>query len=245
LKSELAGKRWICVEFQVVGYKEVLDLQRRLVSARNNEIISSDIILLLEHFPVFTLGYRGGCDNLKVSKAFLAKQGIAIVQSERGGDITFHGPGQLVVYPIVNLKKSELKVLNYVAGLEETMIRVAADRGIMAKRNPANRGIWVGNNKLGSIGIAVRRGVSFHGFALNVNLALKPFEWINPCGIQNCGVTSMARELSQNVSVHQVREAVKSRMEEVFGVTLVLTGLSELQELITGCIPQKTVAGCC
>jgi lipoate-protein ligase B len=245
LKSELAGKRWICVEFPVVEYKDVLDLQQRLVAARNNEIIGSDIILLLEHSPVFTLGLRGGFDNLKVSRAFLAKQGIAIIQSERGGDITFHGPGQLVAYPIIDLKKSELKVLNYVAGLEEIMIRVAADWGIMAKRNPANRGIWVGNSKLGSVGISVRKGICFHGFALNVNIEMEPFEWMNPCGLKDCGVTSMIRELSQKISINQVRKAVKSHIEAVFGVTLVLTSLSELQELITGCIPQKTVAGYC
>ena len=110
---------WICVEFPVVEYEEVLDLQRRLVAARNNEIIGSDIILLLEHSPVFTLGYRGGFDNLKVSKAFLAKRGIAIIQSERGGDITFHGPGQVVVYPIIDLKKSGLIVLNMWPGLKK------------------------------------------------------------------------------------------------------------------------------
>jgi len=245
LKSELAGKRWICVEFPVVEYKDVLDLQQRLVAARNNEIIDRDIVLSLQHLPVFTLGCRAGLDNLNVSETFLAQKKIAIIRSQRGGDITFHAPGQIVVYPIVDLGKSGLKVLDYVTWLEEIMIRVVEDWGIKAERNPANRGIWVGNSKLGSIGIAVRRGVSFHGFALNVNLDLKPFEWINPCGIQNCGVTSMARELSQNVSVRQVREAAKCHMEAVFGVTLVLTSLSELQELITGYIPQKTVAGCC
>ncbi len=244
MKSKFAGKMWICVEFPVAEYKEVLDLQRRLVAARNNEIIGSDIILLLEHSPVFTLGYRGGFDNLKVSRAFLAKQGIAIIQSERGGDITFHGPGQLVVYPIIDLKKSGLKVLNYVAGLEEIMIRVAADWGIIAKRNPANRGVWVGNSKLGSVGISVRKGVCFHGFALNVNIEMEPFDWINPCGLQDCGVTSMIRELSQKVSINQVRKAVKSHIETVFGVSFVMASLSEILETLKN-FTEKTEVVCC
>ena len=244
MKSKFAGKMWICVEFPVVEYEEVLDLQRRLVAARNNEIIGSDIILLLEHSPVFTLGYRGGFDNLKVSRAFLAKQGIAIIQSERGGDITFHGPGQLVVYPIIDLKKSGLEVLNYVAGLEEIMIRVAADWGIIAKRNPANRGVWVGNSKLGSVGISVRKGVCFHGFALNVNIEMEPFDWINPCGLQDCGVTSMIRELSQKVSINQVRKAVKSHIETVFGVSLVMASLSEILETLKN-FTEKTEIVCC
>ena len=125
------------------------------------------------------------------------------------------------------------------------MIRVASDWGIKAERKSVNRGIWVSNNKLGSVGISVKRAVCFHGFALNVNIEMEPFDWINPCGLQDCGVTSMIRELSQKISINQVRKAVKSHIEAVFGVTLVLTSLSELQELITGCIPQKTVAGYC
>ena len=244
MKSKFAGKMWICAEFPVVEYEEVLDLQRRLVAARNNEIIGSDIILLLEHSPVFTLGYRGGFDNLKVSRTFLAKRGIAIIQSERGGDITFHGPGQVVVYPIIDLKKSGLEVLNYVAGLEEIMIRVAADWGIIAKRNPANRGVWVGNSKLGSVGISVRKGVCFHGFALNVNIEMEPFDWINPCGLQDCGVTSMIRELSQKVSINQVRKAVKSHIETVFGVSLVMASLSEILETLKN-FTEKTEIVCC
>jgi len=242
LKSKFADKQWICVDPPLSEYTEMLDLQRRLVAARQHEIIDTDIILLLEHAPVFTIGYKSGLANLNVSEAFLAQKKIRIVPSERGGDITFHAPGQLVVYPIVDLVKSGLKVLDYVTGLEEIMLRVAADWGIKAERNPANRGIWVNGSKLGSIGIAVRRGVSFHGLALNVNLALKPFEWINPCGIRDCGVTSMTRELSQNISVHEVRMAVKRHLKAVFGVTLVPTDLSALQELITDWEPNKAIA---
>lgn len=225
-----------------VEYAEMLDLQRRLISAKNSTIIDQDIILILEHLPVFTIGCRGGLANLNVSEAFLAQKKIKIVPAERGGDITFHAPGQLVVYPIVDLIKSKLKVLDYVTGLEEIMLRVVGDWGIKAERNPANRGVWVNGSKLGSIGIAVRRGITFHGLALNVNPSLEPFEWINPCGIQDCGVTSMARELSQNISIQHVRQAVKRYLKAVFGVTLISTDLSELQELLTDWAPKKAIA---
>ena len=242
MKFESADKKWICVDLALSEYTEMLDLQCRLVAARNCEAIGTDIVLILEHPPVFTIGCRGGLDNLNVSEAFLAQKQIKIIPSQRGGDITFHAPGQLVVYPIVDLLKSKRKVLDYVGMLEEIMIRVVGDWGITAERSSANRGIWVNGSKLGSIGIAVRRGIAFHGLALNVNPALKPFEWINPCGIRDCGVTSMARELSQNLSVHHVRQALKRHLKSVFGVTLVSTGLSELQALITDGAPIKAIA---
>ncbi len=242
LKSELAVQNWFCVDLPLGEYTQMLNLQHKLVAAKNDNLIDQNIVLILEHFPVFTTGCRNGRDNLKVSEAFLAQKQIKLVPSERGGDITFHAPGQLVVYPIVDLRKSRLKVLEYVSMLEEIMLRVAGDWTIKAERKAANRGVWVSDNKLGSIGIAVRRGIAFHGLALNVNPTLEPFEWINPCGIQNCGITSMVRELSQNISVHEVRNSVKRHLKDVFGVALVSTDLSELQELITDWTPKKATA---
>ena len=223
----------LCVELPISDYREVLDLQHNLVAAKKEKIINAGIILLLEHTCVFTLGRRGGLENLKVSHAFLEKSGVPVIQAERGGNITFHGPGQLVVYPIIDLKEAGMSVVDYVTCLEEVMIRAAADWGIEAERNLANRGIWVGNNKLGSIGIALRRGVSFHGFALNVNLSLKPFSWIKPCGLQGIGITSMERELSHKVPMDRVREAVKRHIKAVFEIDLVITGLSELQRSVS------------
>jgi lipoate-protein ligase B len=164
-----------------------------------------------------------------VSANFLEKAGIPVVKVERGGNITFHGPGQLVIYPIINLQVAGLSVVDYVENLEEVMIRSAADWGIKAERNPINRGVWVGNNKLGSIGIAIRRGICFHGMAFNVNVSLKPFGWIIPCGLQDMGITSMERELSRKVSMNQVRETVKHHLEAVFGVALVITSLEKLK----------------
>jgi len=223
------GNEWICVELPALSYKDALNLQHELIDAKKNKIIDRDIVLFLEHDPVFTLGRRGGIENLRVSESFLEKLNIPIVQVERGGDITFHGPGQLVVYPIVDLKKNKIPILEYIKGLEKVMIRVADDWGIKAERNAVNRGIWVGNNKLGSIGISVQSDISFHGFALNVNVLLEPFGWINPCGLQDIKMTSMKQELSTQVSIGRVRESVRHHFEAVFGVELVLKRLSDLK----------------
>jgi len=230
--TNLSGKRWICAELPLTEYNRGLDLQKKLVAARREKIIDTEIVLMLEHPAVFTLGRSGGIENLTVSRDFLDEEHIAVVQSDRGGNVTFHGPGQLVVYPIIHLREAGLEALPLVDLLEEIMIRVAEDWGIPAERNPLNRGIWVANRKLGSIGMSVKRGVCFHGFALNVNLSLAPFSWIHPCGLHDIGVTSMRRELSQTISMDQVREAVRNHMASFFGVSFVRTGLSELRDLL-------------
>ena len=231
----LSGKTCFCLEMSLLEYTTALDLQRNLVLARQTDIIGNDIVLILEHPPVFTLGRRAGIENLKASKAFLERKKIPVIPVERGGDITFHGPGQLVVYPIIDLTKAGLNVMDYVASLEEIMLRTVSDWGIPAKRNSVNRGIWIANKKLGSVGISVQRGVTFHGFALNVNLSLKPFKWINPCGLQSVGVTSMAQELSQTISMKKVREAVMNHLETVFGFDLVRIDYKKLDHLVNCC----------
>jgi lipoate-protein ligase B len=215
-----AARTWLWVNFPRLDYREAWDLQVRLVAARRAGIIPEDILLLLEHPPVFTLGRRGGRQNLKVSEAFLAEAGIPLLRVERGGDITFHGPGQLVGYPIVDLQAAPWGVAGYVARLEEVMRRSAAHWGVPAGRHSLNPGIWSGHRKLGSIGLAVRRGISFHGFAFNVNVSLEPFDWINPCGLPGRGVTSMERELSQRLPMGEVREQLTKQIEMVFGVKL-------------------------
>jgi len=209
-------------------YTRAWDLQNKLVGARKDGVIDKDIVLLLEHPSVFTIGRRGGLKNLTVSEDFLEKAGIPVIHVERGGDITFHGPGQIVMYPIIDLRAARLGVIDYVGLLEEVMIRTASDWGIEAGRNPLNRGVWVGNNKLGSIGIAIRRGISFHGMAFNVNLSLEPFGWINPCGLHNIGITSMERELSRKLSIEKVREATKRHVETTFSVELVISDLAQI-----------------
>ena len=228
---DLAQRIWLYVDLPTMEYKEAWDLQANIVAARKDRIIDTDIVLFLEHHPVFTLGRRGGLNNLTVSEAFLEKKGISVIQVERGGDITFHGPGQLVIYPIIELRAARLGVADYVTALEEVMIRTAADWGIKAEQNPRNRGVWVGNNKLGSIGVAIRRGVSFHGLAFNVNTSLKPFSWIHPCGLEDTEITSLERELSHTISLSQVRETARHHIEVVFGVKLTMKSLAELKRL--------------
>jgi lipoate-protein ligase B len=228
----LNGKTCLRLEFSLMEYRTALDLQRNIALARQSGVIEKDVVLILEHPPVFTLGRRAGTENLKVSSTFLERKKIPVIPVDRGGDITFHGPGQLVIYPIIDLTKAGLKVIDYVTGLEEIMLGTVADWKIPAERNSANRGIWVAGRKLGSVGISVKRGISFHGCALNVNLSLKPFKWINPCGLQNVGVTSMEKELSQKISMSQVREVVTHHFKSVFGFDLVRIDAKKMNHLV-------------
>jgi len=218
------------VDLGRMDYKAAWKLQTDIVSARVKGIIDTDFILFLEHPAVFTLGRRGGRDHLLVSEDFLKTSGIPIVQVERGGHITFHGPGQLVAYPIVNLKARSIGVVDFVAALEDIMLATVQTWGIAAERNPANRGIWVGNNKLGSIGLAIRKGISFHGLALNVNIDLTPFSWVQPCGLEGVCMTSMKQELGSELSLDDVCTAVKKQFESVLDLNLTTTSFSHLQQ---------------
>jgi lipoate-protein ligase B len=215
-------ERRVChaVEYRRLEYTSALDLQRRLVAARHAGLMEKDVFIFLEHPPVFTLGRRGGLENLKVSPRFLERRGIPVVRTERGGDITYHGPGQLVVYPILDLGRAGLGVADYVNALEEVLILAASEWGVQAGRNRMNRGVWIGSRKLASVGIRVRRGISFHGMALNVNLRLEPFSWIRPCGLVGTRMTSLKRECAGPLHMPRVRDAIKSHMEAVFGIRL-------------------------
>jgi len=226
---EQLNNKWLCVGLPALDYRSAWKLQTQLISWIKEGSIDTNVVLILEHSPVFTLGRRGGLKNLTVSEGFLKKVAVPLIHVERGGDITFHGPGQLIVYPLIDLRAVNMSVIDYVENLEEVMIRTAGQWGIKADRNPATRGAWVGNNKIGSLGIAIRHGITFHGLAFNVNLSLEPFGWIRPCGLQNMGVTSMEKELSHKVSMTQVREALERHFETVFGVELTRTRLSEIQ----------------
>jgi lipoate-protein ligase B len=213
----------------LTDYQEAWALQQKLVAARVEDHIDHDMMLFLEHPAVFTLGHRGGLDNLLVSEAFLKDSGIPVIQVERGGVITYHGPGQLVVYPIMNLHTRRIGVKDFVAAMEEAMIQTAGNWNIDAERNPINSGIWVGRRKMGSIGIALRKGVSFHGLALNVNLDLTPFSWIQPCGLQGVSMTSMRNELGRELPVNEVRKVLKNQLAEALGLSLENCDLSDLE----------------
>lgn len=228
------GKTWLCLDLPILDYAEVWELQGKLVAARRSASLDLDLFLLLEHSPVFTLGRRGGRENLNVSEKFLEQSGIPLFHVERGGNITYHGPGQVVGYGIVDLQAAGLSVVDYVTGLEEVMIRTAAAWGVCAERNPLNRGVWVGCRKLGSIGIAVRHGITFHGFAFNAEVSLGPFGWINPCGLKGIGVTSLVHELAHEVSLTEIRMSLKGNLESVFGIRLVPADLREIELMMKG-----------
>jgi lipoate-protein ligase B len=211
-------KSWLSIDFDRIDYREAWQLQVELIAARKERILQNDIVLFVEHPAVFTLGRRGGRECLLVSEKFLEHAGIQVIQVERGGNITFHGPGQLVAYPIVDLQAARIKVVDFVSSLEEVMLRSAQNWGVVAERNAANRGIWVGPNKMGSVGIAVRRGISFHGLALNVNTDLTPFSWIQPCGLKDVSMTSMQKETECRLPMDEVRAVLKKQFESVFGI---------------------------
>ncbi len=185
------------IDLGLLDYQKALDLQQQYVEQKKAKTLETDVVLMLEHPAVFTLGKRGGRENLVVSEDFLKEQGVPVVQTGRGGNITFHAPGQLVVYPIMDLGRSGMGVADFVHLLEEIMIKMAGDVGVSAQRSAANHGIWVENRKLGSIGLSITRGISFHGLALNANLDLTPFSWVNPCGLAGVSMTSLENELQQ------------------------------------------------
>ncbi len=218
------------VDLPVTDYRRALDLQLAIVTAKTAGRLDADVILSVEHPRVFTLGRRGGRENLCVTDAFLAEKGVSVVPTDRGGNITYHGPGQLVVYPIIDLNRRRLKVVEFVSGLEQAMIHTAGNWGIDAGTDPANRGVWLDGDKLGSIGITVRRGVSFHGLALNVNTDMEPFGWMNPCGLNQVRMTSLERHLNGPVAMTDARQAMATHLSEIFGIPLTAVTLGQLYE---------------
>jgi lipoate-protein ligase B len=201
-----------------IDYRTAHRLQLDAVAARHAGCLDRDLVIMLEHHPVFTLGRRGGRENLIVSEEILQTRKIDIVPVERGGDITYHGPGQLVVYLIMDLKPKRLSVIDFVSDLETAMVRTAGYWRIKADGNNDFRGAWVGRRKLGSVGITVRRGTTFHGLALNANTDLEPFTWINPCGIQGCTMTSLAKETGHEVDMAEVRQQMVEHLSNLFGL---------------------------
>ncbi|NLN17152.1 MAG: lipoyl(octanoyl) transferase LipB [Firmicutes bacterium] len=199
-------------------YLTVYRLQRALVEARREGLVP-DVLILVEHPPVFTLGRAGGEKNILVGKEALVKEGIEVFPVERGGDVTYHGPGQLVGYPIMDLKEQGRDLHLLLRGYEEVFIRLLADYGIVGSRIKGLTGVWVGEEKILSIGIAVRRWVSYHGFAFNIDPNLDHFRLINPCGL-DIGMTSLARLLGRPVSRGEVQPRVLEMFASVFHVEL-------------------------
>lgn len=202
-----------------VDYAAAWELQRRLVAARRAGEVG-DLLILLEHPHVYTLGRRADEAHVLVGADRLAALGATLFRIDRGGDATYHGPGQVVGYPILDLRQRGADVHRYVRDLEETIIRTLADYGIAAERLDGYPGVWVGDEKVAAIGVKVTHWISSHGFALNVDPDLSYFGHIVPCGLHDKGVTSISRLLGRTVDVEEAMGRVAARFEEVFGCHL-------------------------
>ncbi|MFN8096140.1 MAG: lipoyl(octanoyl) transferase LipB [Vicinamibacteria bacterium] len=199
-----------------VSYARGLELQERLVAERQQGVIP-DQLLLLEHDPVFTLGRNARSENVLFPADLLRQRGYDVFETGRGGDVTYHGPGQVVGYPILDLSPDRRDVHRYVRDLEEVMIRTCAAYGIEAGRIEGLTGTWVGREKIGAIGVRISRWVTSHGFAFNVSTDLSAFQLIVPCGIRDKGVTSLERRLGRPVPLDEATDRLASAFAEVFG----------------------------
>jgi lipoyl(octanoyl) transferase len=204
----------------LVGYADGLRLQRDLVAARKAGAMP-DTLLLLEHPHVYTLGRNAKKENLLISAEQLAAHGAQVFEIDRGGDVTYHGPGQLVGYPILDLAQHRRDIAWYMRSLEEVLIGVAGEYGIHAKRLAGAPGVWVGNDKLAAMGVHISRWVTSHGFAFNVNTDLRYFDWIVPCGLRDKGVTSLQKVLGRQVEMEEVAEKVVRQFGRVFELEMV------------------------
>ena len=208
-------RRGYLFDLGLIDYEKAWDLQHQLWSKRVNDELP-DMLLILEHRHVITLGRRGNRSHLIASPEVLETMKIPVFHVERGGDVTYHGPGQMVVYPILDLKEYGYRLVRYIGQLEEVILRVLKDFGIEGKRDPLNRGVWVNGEKIASVGVAIKRWISFHGFSLNYETDLKYFELINPCGLEGKKMTTMAKTLGTEISRERLWERISFHSKEVF-----------------------------
>ena len=214
-------------------YGEALELQRSVARDRISGQIPQDVLLLVEHPPVVTLGRGSKEKHLVASPDFLQSQGVELFEVERGGDVTFHGPGQLVGYPIIDLKRHRQDLHWYLRRIEQALIDALADYGIPGERNDKYTGVWTRGKKIASIGVHARDWVTWHGFALNVTTNLSYFDLIVPCGIDGVVMTSIARELgAEETSMHDVQERVTAKFADAFDLTAVITPRSTLLQTV-------------
>jgi lipoyl(octanoyl) transferase len=223
----------LTVDLGLIGYAEAWELQKRIVAARKANAIE-DVLLLCEHPHVITLGRNGKRENLLVSEHVLRQKGVELHATDRGGDITYHGPGQIVGYPILNLSAIRRDLVWYVRMLEEPMIRATAEFGITAGREPGKTGVWAksgrANEKLAAIGVHISRWVTSHGFAYNVSTDLRYFDLIVPCGIADRKATSLEKLLGRSVEEKEVAPRIATHLGELFGLEMKEATRQELQE---------------
>jgi len=218
-----------CTVYQLglTEYIKACYLQKKLLKRRRDgEII--DVLLLLEHPPTITIGKSGKLENILASQEELAQRGIPLFFVDRGGDATYHGPGQLVGYPIIDLKERKRDLHKYVRDIEEVIIRTLDDFSIEACRDESHTGVWVDGEEIAAIGLRVIRWVSMHGFALNVNTDLDPFNLINPCGLSNGKATSISQILNQNIAMEVVTKRLLAHFSEVFDAQLEFRNIAEI-----------------
>lgn len=197
-------------------YEKALEIQYDILKKRQDGVIE-DTLILVEHPPVITLGRQANKDNIIGSEKLRENNGIKTFETNRGGDVTYHGPGQIVGYPIFNIKQSKMGIRKFVENIEEVFIKLLKEKyNITANRNPKHTGVWIGNSKIAAIGLAVKRGVTMHGFAFNVNTNLEHFNFIIPCGISHKDVTSVERLLGKPVDFDEEKNSVIKYFSEVF-----------------------------
>jgi lipoyl(octanoyl) transferase len=201
----------------LVPYEDARRVQKEIERARHAGAVP-DILLLLEHPPVYTKGRRTTADELPMGEEWYRLQGIEVCDTDRGGRVTYHGPGQLVGYPIVSLKPYRDDVHDYIRRMERVIIGALGDWGVGAEVVEGLTGVWTPERrKIGSIGVHVSRGITTHGFAINVNNDLQPFEWVVPCGIEACRMTSLSRELGAEQDLEAFATTVRDRFGELYG----------------------------
>lgn len=211
----------LCTVFQLglIGYKQAYQLQTTLVQKRLEGAID-DMLLLLEHPPTITLGKSGNIDNVLISPERLSEYGISLFFSDRGGDVTYHGPGQLVVYPIIDLTKRGKDIRRYINQLEEVIILTLNDFNIESSRDESHAGVWVNEQQIAAIGLKIKRWISMHGIALNVNPDLEQISYINPCGFANRKATSISKLLAKDITVEIAAKKVLVNFARVFNVEI-------------------------
>lgn len=210
-----ANKKIFRIDLGTTKYKATWDLQKRLAELRSRGKIP-DCVILSEHYPVITLGRGASADNLLVSRAYLKENGIDLLEVERGGDITFHGPGQAVLYPIIDLRNRNCDVHQYLRDLERLVIKTLDELDLRAGTKEGLTGIWVNDHKVGAIGVAVSKWITYHGLALNVTTNLEYFKLINPCGITGFPVGSVSGLLGQDVDVVDVSNLLAENFAQMF-----------------------------
>lgn len=223
-------KKGYCLELGIEEYGAIFKFQEQLNEARRNGIIP-DTVIFLEHHPCFTIGRSGTKDHILVNEAKLKLEEIKVYETDRGGDVTYHGPGQLVCYPIIDLNNYGRDVHSYARNMEEIIIRTLDRFGIKASRKPEYPGVWVGPAKIAAEGIAMRNWVTQHGVALNVFPNMYHFSLIIPCGITSYGVTSMEALLGYREELTTVRQEMRQQFSQIFDIELEEISLVKLREM--------------